>query len=415
MWGSAGVATGKPESTGRFSEDHLLRRTQPITAQADEGVGSLRAANERILAMGSLRRPQASPVELMREALHEPEDDLPQPDLMPEPEPAPPPRAPFAAAPALPLAEEPAATFVVKPSQGRAGRRAMDDLREQALRNVIANAAGANQPSKTAPNIRRPGNPLLSPSRIILLSVALITGGVAAFLAAQLSAPEPVVAPEPVAAPTVEVLVAKNAIGIGQRVTADIVEWTAWPEASVRSEFVTSTASPEAIAEMEGSVARGAIAAGEPILEAKLVEPNGSYLAGVLDQGMRGVSVPINAASASGGFVAPNDRVDVMVTRTFEARRVTETILRNVRVLALNGQLGAESAEGQELAEGTFSGDTLATLELNASQSELLVNAAATGQITIVLRSIADVTEALPVEQRTANQLIRATSPFWSK
>ena len=183
----------------------------------------------------------------------------------------------------------------------------------------------------------------------------------------------------------------------------------------MRSEFVTSTASPEAIAEMEGSVARGAIAAGEPILEAKLVEPNGSYLAGVLDQGMRGVSVPINAASASGGFVAPNDRVDVMVTRTFEARRVTETILRNVRVLALNGQLGSESAEGQELAEGTFSGDTLATLELNASQSELLVNAAATGQITIVLRSIADVTEALPVEQRTANQLIRATSPFWSK
>lgn len=393
----------------------MLRRTQSISAQPDEEVGGLRAANERLLAMGgSLRRSQPSSVEMMREALHEPEDDLPQDDTSPEPAPAP--RPNFTAAPALPLAEEPAATFVVKPSQGRAGRRAMDDLREQALRNVIANAAGANQPSKANQNIRRPGNPLLSPSRIILLSVALITGGVAAFLAAQLSTPpEPVAAPEPLVAPTVQVLVAKNAIGIGQRVTADIVEWTAWPEASVRSEFVTSTASPEAITQMEGAVARGAIAAGEPILEAKLVEPNGSYLAGVLDQGMRGISVPINAAAASGGFIAPNDRVDVMVTRTLEARRVTETILSNVRVLALAGQLGPESSEGQELAEGTFSGDTLATLELNAPQSELLVNAAATGQITLALRSIADVTETVPVEQRTANQLIRSTSPFWSK
>lgn len=343
----------------------------------------------------------------MREALHEPEDDVVQ--VAPAP---PPPR--FTAAPALPLEEEP--TFVVKPSQGRAGRRAMDDLREQALRNVIANASGP-QPAKANQNIRRPGNPFLSPSRIILLSVALITGGVAAFLAAQLSTPEPVavVAPEPVAAPTIEVLVAKSAINIGQRVTADLVEWTPWPEASVRSEFVTSVASPDAVTQMEGSVARGTIAAGEPILEAKLAQPNGSYLAGVLNQGMRGVSVPINAAAASGGFVAPNDRVDVMVTRTLEARRVTETILRNVRVLALNGRLGPQDAESQELAEGTFSGETLATLELNAAQGELLVNAASTGQITLALRSIADVTETVPVEQRTANQMIRATSPFWSK
>ncbi len=389
----------------------MLRRTQPTTAQPDEGIGNLRAGNERILAMGgSLRRQQPSPVKLMREALHEPEDDQAQ---LP-PEPASPPRPTFTAAPALPLAEEHEATFVVKPSQGRAGRRAMDDLREQALRNVIASASGP-QPAKANQNIRRPGNPFLSPSRIILLSVALLTGGVAAFLAAQLSTTEAVVAPEPVVAPTVEVLVAKNAIGIGQRVTADVMEWTAWPEASVRSEFVTSTAAPEAISQMEGSVARGPIAAGEPILEAKLVHPNGSYLAGVLDRGMRGVSVPINAAAASGGFVAPNDRVDVMVTRTLEARRVTETILRNVRVLALNGQLGTEGMEGQGFAEGTFSGDTLATLELNGPQGELLVNAAATGQITLVLRSIADVTDTVPVEERTANQLIRATSPFWSK
>jgi pilus assembly protein CpaB len=146
------------------------------------------------------------------------------------------------------------------------------------------------------------------------------------------------------------------------------------------------------------------------------VQPDGSYLAGVLEGGMRGVSVPITAAAASGGFIAPNDRVDVVATRNLEARKVTETILRNVRVLAINGKLGREDGEAVEAAsEETFSGETLVTLELNAAQSELAINAVATGELTLVLRSIADLADGQSAEQRTANQLIRTTSPFWSK
>jgi pilus assembly protein CpaB len=369
--------------------------------------------------MGAPRpRPQLSPspvdLDLMREALREPEDDVPEDDFAAQPAAAP--SRPFTAAPALPLADDPTPTFVVKPSEGRAARRGMDDLREQALRNVIAGASDPRTGSKASPNIRRGGSGILTPSRIILLSVALITGGVAAFLAAQLSTPEPAPVPEVIAAPTVQVLVAKDTIGIGQRVTASAVEWTEWPEASARSEFVTSATTPDAITEMEGAVARAEIAAGEPILTEKLVQPDGSYLAGVLDGGMRGVSVPITAAAASGGFIAPNDRVDVVATRNLEARKVTETILRNVRVLAINGQLGREDGEAAEGAsEETFSGDTLVTLELNAAQSELAINAVATGELTLVLRSIADLADGQSAEQRTANQLIRATSPFWSK
>ena len=396
----------------------MLRRTQPTAARADEGVGSLRAANERILAMGAAPRPrpQLSPspvdLDLMREALREPEDDLPEDEFAAEPAPA----RPFTAAPALPLADDPAPTFVVKPSEGRAARRGMDDLREQALRNVIAGAADPRASARPSPNIRRGGSGILTPSRIILLSVALITGGVAAFLAAQLSTPEPPPVPEVITAPTVQVLVARDTIGIGQRVTASAVEWTEWPEASARSEFVTSATTPDAITEMEGAVARAEITAGEPILTEKLVQPDGSYLAGVLDGGMRGVSVPITAAAASGGFIAPNDRVDVVATRNLEARKVTETILRNVRVLAINGNLGREDGEAAEAAsEETFSGETLVTLELNAAQSELAINAVATGELTLVLRSIADLTDGQAIEQRTANQLIRTTSPFWSK
>src|SRR5690606_9743542 len=101
--------------------------------------------------------------------------------------------------------------------------------------------------------------------------------------------------------------------------------------------------------------------------------------------------VPISAASASGGFVAPNDRVDVIVTRAQQDRRVTETILQNVRVLAIAGRMGGQDGSSEPPADGTFDGETLATLELSAAQGELLVNAASVGEITLVLRSVADV------------------------
>jgi len=367
--------------------------------------GDLRAANERLLSTGSLRRrTQPSPLELMREALDEPEDDAPS-------EPA------FVAAPALPI-EEPTPSFVVKPNEGRAGRRGMDDLREQALRNIIANAAdGGLAGARQAKAIRRPGGGL-APSRIILIAVALIAGGLAAFMAAlvgQESPPE-VVAPPP-AAPTVQVLVAKEPITIGQRVTAAAVEWTDWPEAAVREEYVTSAVSPEAITQLEGSVARSEILPGEPVLQQKLAAPGGGYLASVLETGKRGVSVPVNAASASGGFIQPNDRVDVVATRTLVDRRVTETIVRNVRVLAVNGRLGEKRAEGEgtdESAAANADATVLATLELDTPQAELIINSMAEGELTLVLRPFADSPEGVTAEE-SANQAIRASSPFWTK
>jgi pilus assembly protein CpaB len=199
-------------------------------------------------------------------------------------------------------------------------------------------------------------------------------------------------------------------------VTASSLQWVDWPETAVQPQFVTSIATPEAITEMEGTVARSEILPGEPILAEKLARPDGSYLAGVLEAGMRGVSVPVTAASASGGFIAPNDRVDVVSTRNTEMRRVTNTILHNVRVLAIDGQIGkprsgteAEAAEAPDV----FSNDTLATLELDAAQAELIINARADGELTLVLRSISDLTEDQSPEERAANEAIRATSPFW--
>lgn len=378
----------------------MLRRTQSVAARvSDDNSGGLRAANERVLSTASLRRPQSKPVEAFLVP-----DSMPAPAVEDEPvsmEPAFPPERP---------------SFTPKADEGRAGRRGMDALREKALQNLISQVEDRNFGGIRRRNSGRG----LAPSRVILVAVALIAAGVAAYLATTLEKPaEPVTVVETVVAPTTKVLVAKSLIGVGQRVSATTMEWTEWPESAVRPEFVTSSADPYAITEMDGHVVRTEIQPGEPILPTKLVKPDGSYMASLLGPDTRGVSVPVNAAAASGGFISPNDRVDVIATRILETRQVTETIVSNVRVLALNGQLGnvdtAATPEGAPPQTGVFSGEALATLELTTAQAELVVNAMSIGTLALVLRPLTDRTLLESPQQRAANQSIRATSPFWTK
>lgn len=233
-------------------------------------------------------------------------------------------------------------------------------------------------------------------SRIILLFVALLAGGLAAFLAMRQGAPQQVAVPGPtqiVEEQKAKILVAKTPIGVGQRLTRDSIEWQDWPELAVRTEYITATELPDALTEMSGTVARFEIFAGEPISDQKLVKSDQGYLSAVLPKGMRGVSVPVSADAAAGGFVVPNDRVDVVLTRG----GVSQTILANVKVLAIGTRLGqinqAAKKEGEDVKgadTGTFSGGTVATLELTPAQGELLINAVRLGKLSVTLRSIAD-------------------------
>jgi pilus assembly protein CpaB len=257
----------------------------------------------------------------------------------------------------------------------------------------------------------------LKPSRIILVAVALIAGGLAAWLALGRQpepAPIPVVeqaapAPTPVA-PTIDVLVAKGTIPVGTRLTADLLEWQKWPEDTVRAEYLTSAAMPDAMTDLTGAVARSELLAGEPIRPEKLGQAGAGYLSAILEPGKRAVAVPINPRSASGGFVMPNDRVDVVLT----TGPVSRTILENVRVLAINARLGATDAEAATASpeEGMVTGDALATLELDPSQAELLISAS-NGQLSLVLRPTSDTTTPADAARRAVNQNIRLTSPFW--
>lgn len=217
-----------------------------------------------------------------------------------------------------------------------------------------------------------------------------------------------------------QILVAKQDIGIGQRLSAASVGWEDWPVGSVRPEYVTLAAAPEAVTDMSGAVARFEFFAGEPIREQKLARDAQGYLSAVLDRGKRGVSVSISAQSASGGFIVPNDHVDVVLTRPSNNGQTSETILRNARVLAINTRLGETGATGapadpSDPRAEIFANQAIATLELDPAQAEVIINASTIGTLALVLRSMDDFAATEPSASRDANQAIRISSPFWNR
>jgi pilus assembly protein CpaB len=230
----------------------------------------------------------------------------------------------------------------------------------------------------------------MNKARVVVLSLAIGAGGIAAYLA---SGSDRKPEPAPVAAQieTVDVLVAKSDLPLGQSVTADDLQWQNWPAATVSPAFIRRTNSPNAVTEITGSIVRSAFFAGEPIRDAKLVKANGSgFMAAILPSGMRAVSTEISPETGAGGFILPNDRVDVILSQRDrnpgkgggEAAN-SEIVLNNVRVLAIDQTI--EEKNGQKVVVGKT-----ATLELKPEQTETLARARQSGTLSLALRSIAD-------------------------
>lgn len=241
-------------------------------------------------------------------------------------------------------------------------------------------------------------------SRIVLVLVALLAGGLAAFLALgnafnQPTQEQPAVQVAQV--PHDQVLIAKSDIGLGERLGVANLAWQDWPQNTLQPGYITSSNTPQAIEEMKNTVARFELFKGEPIQQAKLVHSDQGYLSAVLDKGMRGVSIQVGAESASGGFIVPNDHVDVILTRGGTSGQTSEVLLSNVRVLAINTRLGeagktggpddgSQPAEGDGPKSQIFSGGAIATLELDPIQTETVINATTLGKLSLALRSIVD-------------------------
>jgi pilus assembly protein CpaB len=232
----------------------------------------------------------------------------------------------------------------------------------------------------------------MRPARIIILAVAVVSAGVAGLLALQLAGGGPAtIQTETVVErePTINVLVAKESLPVGARLNPEIVAWAAWPESSVVEGFITDQNRPDAMETLNGAIARMPIFNGEPIRQEKIADSSSRIMSSLLPSGKRAVSTEISVATGAGGFILPNDRVDVtMVRKSQEGSYITETVLSNVRVLAIDQQI-QENEDGSKAVIGTT-----ATLELTPDQTKVIAVAQQMAErLSLALRSVADAQE----------------------
>jgi pilus assembly protein CpaB len=230
-------------------------------------------------------------------------------------------------------------------------------------------------------------------SRIIVLGVAVAAAVGAGYLAKNLASPPPQVAVEPVPAePAIaltDVLVVSQDVPAGAAI-ASAVRWQPWPADTINETFITRDREPEAVQELQNSISRVALYAGEPLRRAKLVGEGQSFMSAILPPGKRAVATQIAADTSAGGFILPNDHVDVIMTRRSDATTggsgfITETVLENIRVLAID-QMIHEDEEGRRVRVGQT-----ATLELTPEEAEVITVAQQMAdRLTLSLRSIAD-------------------------
>jgi pilus assembly protein CpaB len=243
--------------------------------------------------------------------------------------------------------------------------------------------------------------------RIVILVVAITAGSLAGWLALSMR-PGVAVTTTPAPAPQVamiDVLVASAELGQGQTLNEGTLRWQAWPADAVSPGFITRSAQPEAIKTLTGAMVRNQFVSGEPIREEKLSRSS-SLLASMLAPGKRAVAIRISVESTAGGFILPNDRVDVIQTALHPGQGQTDnlsrTILTNIRVLAVDQKI--EEAKGQPVVVGKT-----ATLELSPSQAEAIAAAQASGILSLSLRSIADSgDEPLLRAESTSVRILRA-------
>jgi len=242
----------------------------------------------------------------------------------------------------------------------------------------------------------------MNTQRLIVLGLALVAAGGAALLVrTMLGGGTPKVEARPSAVPMSEVLVASSNLAPGQALSADQVRWEKWPTASVDSSFITHQSASSEEAAVKNTVVRAPIIAGQPLTNSALVHADAAgFMAAVLTPGMRAVSITIATDSGAGGFILPNDRVDVLLTRKFSQTEpplvVSETILSNVRVLAVDQTYKQEKDTKTVTAKS-------ATLELTPGQAEAISRSAAAGTLSLALRPLGDQGEVASLEDKLKN------------
>lgn len=281
-------------------------------------------------------------------------------------------------------------------------------------------------------------------SRILILAVAAVSAVALAFIVRGLAsqpAPTatPVVAAAPAAKPMARVLVAKRDLAIGVRISEEDLQWQPWPADAVNPSFITdgSVAVPQPVANpnpgviakvaaetaaaaketllhevdapmaaVAGAIVKEAIFANEPITDRKLVRSGQSgYMAVVLQPGMRALAIGVSVESGAGGFILPGDRVDMILSTTgANGGHSSDTVMTNVRVLAID-QATAAAADAKTVV------GAVATLEVTPEDAEYITLAKSQGDLSLALRSYADVGEPTGRIARAPQMTAAAAAP----
>lgn len=229
-------------------------------------------------------------------------------------------------------------------------------------------------------------------AQLAVLGVAVVAAGGAFIVANNIANTQPEVVTVQEQGPKIEleeVLVASRNIGLGTSLKPDMVEWVKWPKEGLSEGFITRDSAPDGLnVEEDPAIARSQFFIGEPIRESKLVRSGKGYMSAILPSGQQAIATSISTATSAGGFILPNDRVDVIMTRQGTQDEggsfITETVLSNVRVLAIDQTI--EEQDGEAVVVGST-----ATLQLSPKQAKILTVAQQLAdRLTLALRSLED-------------------------
>lgn len=246
----------------------------------------------------------------------------------------------------------------------------------------------------------------MNTTRLIILAVAVLAAGAAGYIALTMNDAPPPAIEVSVPAPTLpvkDVLTASSDLTVGSSLSGQL-QWQSWPESSVSADYITRDTQPDALSELEKSSLRLPILAGEPIRKVKLIGAGEQFMSSILPQGMRAIAINISAESSAGGFILPGDRVDVILNRANRNNGgsgvpfLTETVLENVRILAIDQTIKEDDAGKKDIIGRT------ATLEVTREQAEIMTVAQSVAdRISLTLRSVRD---AKPEPSSTSDYLV---------
>ena len=228
----------------------------------------------------------------------------------------------------------------------------------------------------------------MNTQRAVVLGLALVAAIAAAFMVRGLiggGTQQSQARPAPPPIQMSDVLVASTNLQPGQKLTQDQVRWQKWPATAVDSTFITNTTQSPGNDTRRGAGFRVSILSGQPITNNAIVHADAAgFMAAILNPGMRAVSIGVSVDSGAGGFILPNDRVDLLLTQKMEGsppRVRVSTVLSDIRVLAMDQTFTQEKDTKSVVAK-------TATLELTPDQAEIVARAAGMGVLALSLRSL---------------------------